>query len=65
MTTYEPEPYASVYAADKDKDWTGDTLATICPTSCNPFYPQFNMCDITTSCTTTGSAHYYCACRAG
>lgn len=46
-------------------DYTGDTLDTICPGTCNPFNPAVNFCDITTGCTTTGGSKYYCACRAG
>jgi hypothetical protein len=46
-------------------DYTGDTLDTICPSTCNPFNPAENFCDITTGCTTTGGSKYYCACRAG
>ncbi|KAF2646739.1 hypothetical protein P280DRAFT_464926 [Massarina eburnea CBS 473.64] len=45
--------------------WTGDSLGSICPKSCNPFDPAQNFCDITTGCTTTGGAKYNCACRAG
>ncbi|KAF1830526.1 hypothetical protein BDW02DRAFT_572930 [Decorospora gaudefroyi] len=53
--------------SDSDQSWTGDTIAGICPKTCNPFYPNLNFCDITTSCTTTGGPNnrYYCACRAG
>jgi hypothetical protein len=46
-------------------DYTGDTLDSICPKTCNPFDPLANKCDITSSCTTTGNGKYYCACRAG
>ncbi|KAF3054189.1 ADAM metallopeptidase with thrombospondin type 1, motif [Didymella keratinophila] len=46
-------------------DYTGDTLDTICPSTCNPFNPSENFCDVTTGCTTTGGSKYYCACRAG
>lgn len=48
-------------------DYTGDTLASVCPRTCNAVYPTLNFCDITTSCTTTGSSksRTYCACRAG
>lgn len=46
-------------------DYTGDTLAGICPKTCDPFNPAANKCDITSSCTTTGKGKYYCACRAG
>jgi hypothetical protein len=45
--------------------YTGDTLDSICPKTCNPFDPFANKCDITSSCTTTGNGKYYCACRAG
>jgi hypothetical protein len=45
--------------------YTGDTLDSICPKTCNPFDPLANKCDITSSCTTTGNGKYYCACRAG
>jgi hypothetical protein len=45
--------------------YTGDTLDSICPKTCNPFDPLANKCDITSSCTTTGNGRYYCACRAG
>ncbi|KAF3045879.1 hypothetical protein E8E12_003562 [Didymella heteroderae] len=46
-------------------DYTGETLDTICPSTCNPFNPAENFCDITTGCATTGGSKYYCACRAG
>ncbi|KAH7413652.1 hypothetical protein DE146DRAFT_2291 [Phaeosphaeria sp. MPI-PUGE-AT-0046c] len=46
-------------------DYTGDTLDSICPKTCDPFNPAANKCDITSSCTTTGKGKYYCACRAG
>jgi len=48
-------------------DYTGDTLAGVCPLTCNATYPNLNFCDITTSCTTTGGSQgrNYCACRAG
>ncbi|OAL04336.1 hypothetical protein IQ06DRAFT_373792 [Phaeosphaeriaceae sp. SRC1lsM3a] len=48
-----------------EADYTGDTLASICPKTCDPFNPAANKCDITSSCTTTGKGKYYCACRAG
>jgi hypothetical protein len=44
---------------------SSDTLAGVCPATCNPTDPLANKCDITTSCTTTGNGKYYCACRAG
>jgi hypothetical protein len=46
-------------------DYTGDTLDSVCPKTCNPMDPAANTCDITSSCTTTGNGKYYCACRAG
>jgi hypothetical protein len=45
--------------------YTGDSLDSLCPKTCNPTDPLANKCDITTSCTPTGSGKYYCACRAG
>lgn len=63
----EPSKYedGSGYYDSGVKDYTGDTLAGICPKTCNPFNPVENYCDITSSCTTTGGTKYYCACRAG
>ncbi|KAF1848045.1 uncharacterized protein K460DRAFT_67370 [Cucurbitaria berberidis CBS 394.84] len=58
-----PPAFSSVLASDVD--WTGATLAGICPKTCDPFHPDQNKCDITTSCATTGGSKYYCACRAG
>lgn len=55
-------PAGSVSSGDT---WTGDTLAGLCPKTCNPFNPAENFCGITTGCTTTGGRNYYCACRAG
>jgi hypothetical protein len=66
--SYPSESYPSdAYSSESadDKDWTGETLATVCPKQCNPFDPAANKCDITSSCTTTGKGKYYCACRAG
>ncbi|KAF2852067.1 hypothetical protein T440DRAFT_498095 [Plenodomus tracheiphilus IPT5] len=57
-------PVAAAYAPAKSADYTGDTLAGICPKTCNPDSDK-NFCDITTSCTTTGGSKNYCACRAG
>ncbi|CBY00290.1 hypothetical protein IAQ61_011220 [Plenodomus lingam] len=51
-------------ASGKPADYTGDTLAGICPKTCNPDSDK-DYCDITTSCTTTGGSKNYCACRAG
>jgi hypothetical protein len=45
--------------------FTGATLDTICPKTCTASNPATNKCDITSSCTTTGGANTYCACRAG
>jgi hypothetical protein len=45
--------------------FTGTTLDTICPKTCTASNPATNKCDITSSCTTTGGANTYCACRAG
>ncbi|KAL5117444.1 hypothetical protein ACEQ8H_004609 [Pleosporales sp. CAS-2024a] len=44
--------------------YTGDTIASICPKQCNPT-SGLNRCDVTTSCTGTGSGRTYCTCRAG
>ncbi|KAI8933184.1 hypothetical protein NX059_009822 [Plenodomus lindquistii] len=52
------------YGPTSDKDYTGDTLAGICPKTCNSDSDK-NFCDITTSCTATGGGKNYCACRAG
>lgn len=67
MTQYYPETTggASSDPGSPAGDYTGDTLATLCPNTCNPFNPVENFCDITTGCTTTGGSKYYCACRAG
>jgi hypothetical protein len=59
-TTTTNSPYGSNSA-----DYTGDSLDSICPMMCNPTDNLANKCDITSSCTTTGSGKYYCACRAG
>jgi hypothetical protein len=47
--------------------FTGETLATICPVTCNPFYPNLNRCDITAGCSNTGGNlfRHYCTCRPG
>ncbi|KAH9882525.1 hypothetical protein J1614_000761 [Plenodomus biglobosus] len=54
----------SGYAPAASADYTGDTLAGICPKTCDPDAEK-NYCDITTSCTTSGGSKDYCACRAG
>jgi hypothetical protein len=61
--TAEPATESSS-AVSTDSD-SADTLAGVCPPTCNPTDPLANKCDITTSCTTTGNGKYYCACRAG
>ncbi|CAO2647386.1 Nn.00g083080.m01.CDS01 [Neocucurbitaria sp. VM-36] len=58
-----PPPMTSILTSDLD--WTGATLAGVCPKTCNPFNPSLNKCDVTTSCTASGGTNYYCACRAG
>lgn len=45
--------------------WTGDTLAGVCPKTCDPVHPNLNYCDITTTCTSAGGNKNYCACRGG
>lgn len=45
--------------------FTGSSLDTICPKTCTTSNPATNKCDDTTSCTSTGGANTYCACRAG
>ncbi|KAF3009528.1 hypothetical protein E8E13_004670 [Curvularia kusanoi] len=69
VTQYQSEAYPEqTGGADPGSpagDYTGDTLDTICPSTCNPFNPAENFCDITTGCATTGGSKYYCACRAG
>lgn len=71
VTQYQPQPYPeetgypSSDPGSPAGDYTGETLDTICPNTCNPFNPAENFCDITTGCTTTGGSKYYCACRAG
>jgi hypothetical protein len=66
VTSTRPYP-ASTPTGYGDTSYTGDTLANVCPKTCNPFNPSLNFCDITSSCTTTGGGNgkYYCACRAG
>ncbi|PSN74380.1 hypothetical protein BS50DRAFT_581199 [Corynespora cassiicola Philippines] len=59
-----PGAAAPGYVTEGDT-WTGDSLANICPKTCNPFDPALNKCGTGTGCTTTGGSHYYCACRAG
>ncbi|KAJ4377924.1 hypothetical protein N0V83_000754 [Neocucurbitaria cava] len=60
-------PYVQSYTSvlTSDVDWTGATLAGVCPKTCDPFNPALNKCDSTTSCSTSGGTNYYCACRAG
>lgn len=54
------------YYDGSGSDYTDSgSLDTVCPKQCNPFNPALNKCDITTSCTTSGSGKYYCACRSG
>ncbi|CAE7185991.1 hypothetical protein P3342_008466 [Pyrenophora teres f. teres] len=67
LTSYPASPPAGANASPSGVDYTGDTLASVCPLTCNATYPNLNFCDITTSCTTTGGAQgrTYCACRAG
>jgi hypothetical protein len=67
MTQYYPKTTsgASSDPGSPAGDYTGDTLDTLCPNTCNPFNPVENFCDITTGCATTGGSKYYCACRAG
>jgi hypothetical protein len=67
MTQYYPKTTsgASPDPGSPAGDYTGDTLDTLCPNTCNPFNPVENFCDITTGCATTGGSKYYCACRAG
>jgi len=64
-TLVSPPGTADSYTPAPSADYTGDTLAGICPKTCKPDDPAQNFCDITTSCTTTGGSKYYCACRAG
>ncbi|KAF2626591.1 hypothetical protein BU25DRAFT_449170 [Macroventuria anomochaeta] len=70
-TQYQPQPYPEQtggFWSDPGSpagDYTGDTLGTICPNTCNPFNPAEHFCDITTGCATTGGSKYYCAFRAG
>lgn len=65
--SYPASSPASANAYPFGVDFTGDTLAGVCPRTCNATYPTLNFCDITTSCTTTGGSkgRTYCACRAG
>lgn len=71
VTQYQPQPspeqtgYAGSDSGSPAGDYTGDTLDTVCPSTCNPFNPAENFCDVTTGCATTGGSKYYCACRAG
>ncbi|KAH6638974.1 hypothetical protein C7974DRAFT_124249 [Boeremia exigua] len=71
VTQYQSQPSADSYDSSSSDpgspagDYTGETLDTICPNTCNPFNPAENFCDITTGCTTTGGSKFYCACRAG
>ena len=71
VTQYQSQPYpeqtggASSNPGSPAGDYTGDTLDTLCPNTCNPFNPAENFCDVTTGCATTGGSKYYCACRAG
>jgi hypothetical protein len=65
VTIATSEPYAYSAGHGDDAGHSGDSLADVCPKTCNPFDPSANKCDATTSCTTTGSGKYYCACRAG
>jgi hypothetical protein len=67
MTQYYPKTTSGALSdpGSPAGDYTGDTLDTLCPNTCNPFNPVENFCDITTGCATTGGSKYYCACRAG
>ncbi|KAG9198404.1 hypothetical protein G6514_010166 [Epicoccum nigrum] len=67
MTQYYPETTGGAWSdpGSAAGDYTGDTLDTLCPNTCNPFNPTENFCDLTTGCATTGGSKYYCACRAG
>ena len=67
MTQYYPKTTAGASSdpGSPAGDYTGNTLDTLCPNTCNPFNPTENFCDITTSCATTGGSKYNCACRAG
>jgi hypothetical protein len=63
-----PTPFAILVATpppSSDAGFTGESFATICPVTCNPFDPAANFCDITQTCVTTGAGRFYCACRAG
>ena len=67
LAYYPASPSVGTYPNPSGVDYTGDTLAGVCPMTCNATYPNLNFCDITTSCTTTGGSQgrTYCACRAG
>ncbi|OSS46743.1 hypothetical protein B5807_08822 [Epicoccum nigrum] len=67
MTQYYPETTGGAWSdpGSAAGDYTGDSLDTLCPNTCNPFNPTENFCDLSTGCATTGGSKYYCACRAG